>query len=152
MKTKFPPVFKISDYRDLFINESKITHPNGLKKSKETLEMKSVRLEIIELLDSQMCSIQRLETLTVYYKQLYIINNIDYFLKIYNQIDIKSNKGTKYRTGSIQWPILNGNDITVRVSLGKTEIKTSEDILKTLDKDLDTVSSYLKEKKLLNFK
>ena len=101
MKTKFPPVFKISDYQNLFDNESKITHPNGLKKNKESEEMESIRLEIINLLESSTCSLQLLETLTVYYKQLYIINNIDYFLKIYNQKDVKSNNGNEYRTGSI---------------------------------------------------
>jgi hypothetical protein len=70
MKTKYPPVFKISDYQNLFDNESKITHPNGLKKNKESEEMESIRLEIINLLESSTCSLQLLETLTVYYKQL----------------------------------------------------------------------------------
>jgi hypothetical protein len=64
MKTKFPPVFKISDYQISFENESEVTHPNGLKKNKETEEMKKVRLETIELLQSTRCSLQRFEQLT----------------------------------------------------------------------------------------
>lgn len=150
MKTKFPPVFKISDYQNLFDNESKITHPNGLKKNKESEEMESIRLEIINLLESSSCSLQLLETLTVYYKQLYIINNIDYFLKIYNQTDVKSSNGNEYRTGSIQWPVLNGKDVTVRVSLGRNTLdnpkkNNSESIIK----DFETVKSFLISNKLL---
>lgn len=150
MKTKFPPVFKISDYQNLFDNESKITHPNGLKKTKESEEMESIRLEIINLLKSSTCSLQLLETLTVYYKQLYIINNIDYFLKIYNQKDVKSNNGNEYRTGSIQWPVLNGKDVTVRVSLGRSEEnKIEKNKTKVNSKDIETVSFFLRLNKLI---
>lgn len=153
MKTKFPPVFRISDYQSLFDNESKITHPNGLVKSKETGEMKSIRLEIIELLTSSMCSLKRLEFLTVYYKQLYIINNLDYFLKIYIQLDVKSSSGNEYRTGSIQWPVLNGKDVTVRVSLGrKVDYKISKQKSESLLKDFEKVKSFLISKKLVNIK
>lgn len=152
MKTKFPPVFKISDYQILFENESKITHPNGLKKNKESDEMKTVRLEIIELLQSPKCSLQRLELLTVYYKQLYIINNIDYFLKIYNQIDTKSIKGNQYRTGSVQWPVVNGKDVTVRVSLGRTiEGEIVKNRLELLKNDFETVKSFLISNKLVKY-
>jgi hypothetical protein len=152
MKTKFPPVFKISDYQNLFDNESKITHPNGLKKNKESEEMETIRLEIINLLESSKCSLQLLETLTVYYKQLYIINNIDYFLKIYNQKDVKSNNGNEYRTGSIQWPVLNGKDVTVRVSLGRTiEVSIVKHRLEILKKDFETVKSYLISNKLVKY-
>lgn len=152
MKTKFPPVFKISDYQILFENESKITHPNGLKKNKESDEMKNVRLEIIELLQSPKCSLQRLELLTVYYKQLYIINNIDYFLKIYTQIDIKNINGNQYRTGSIQWPVVNGKDVTVRVSLGRNiEGEIAKNKLSILKKDFETVKDFLISKKLVKF-
>ena len=144
MKTKFPPVFKISDYQISFENASEITHPNGLKKNKESEEMKKVRLEIIELLQSPKCSLQRFEHLTVYYKQLYIINNIDYFLKIYIQIDTKSTKGNQYRTGSVQWPVLNGKDVTVKISLGRIidEESKNKKSLVTM-KDYETVKSYL---------
>jgi hypothetical protein len=153
MKTKFPPVFRISDYKNLFENESKITHPNGLKKNKESEEMESIRLEIINHLESSKCSLQRLEFLTVYYKQLYIINNIDYYLKIYNQVDVKSSKGNKYRTGSIQWPVLNGKDTTVKVSLGrKVDYKISKQKSDSLLKDFETVKSFLISKKLVNIK
>jgi hypothetical protein len=152
MKTKYPPVFKISDYQNLFDNESKITHPNGLKKNKESEEMESIRLEIINLLESSTCSLQLLETLTVYYKQLYIINNIDYFLKIYSQKDVKSNNGNEYRTGSIQWPVLNGKDVTVRVSLGRTiEVSIVKHRLEILKKDFETVKSYLISNKLVKY-
>lgn len=152
MKTKFPPVFKISDYQNLFDNESKITHPNGLEKTKESEEMESIRLEIINLLESSTCSLQLLETLTVYYKQLYIINNLDYFLKIYNQKDVKSNNGNEYRTGSIQWPVLNGKDVTVRVSLGRTnEGSIVKHRLEILKKDFETVKSFLISYKLVKY-
>jgi len=150
MKTKYPPVFKISDYQNLFDNESKITHPNGLKKNKESEEMESIRLEIINLLESSSCSLQLLETLTVYYKQLYIINNLDYFLKIYTQTDIKSSNGNEYRTGSIQWTVLNGKDVTVRVSLGRDNNKQPIKInSETFKKDFETVKSFLISNKLL---
>jgi hypothetical protein len=150
MKTKFPPVFKISDYQNLFDNESKITHPNGLKKNKESEEMESIRLEIINLLESSTCSLQLLETLTVYYKQLFIINNLDYFLKIYTQTDIKSSNGNEYRTGSIQWPVLNGKDVTVRVSLGRNTLENpKKNNSTTIKKDFETVKSYLISNKLL---
>jgi hypothetical protein len=153
MKTKFPPVFKISDYLNLFDNESKITHPNGLKKNQESDEMKTVRQEIVELLQSSMCSLQRIEYLTVYYKQLYIINNLDYFLKIYTQLDTKSKKGTKYRSGSIQWPVLNGKDVTVKISLGRTndgEFKNNKSLVTM--KDCETVKSFLLSNKVLKIK
>ncbi|MEI6881798.1 MAG: hypothetical protein WCK82_10795 [Bacteroidota bacterium] len=150
MKTKFPPVFKISDYQNLFDNESKITHPNGLRKNKESEEMESIRLEIINLLESSTCSLQQLETLTVYYKQLYIINNLDYFLKIYTQKDIKSSNGNEYRTGSIQWPVLNGKDVTVRVSLGRDNIEEPIKIKsENINKDYETVKSFLISNKLI---
>lgn len=153
MKTKFPPVFKISDYQNLFENESEITHPNGLKKNKESEEMESIRLEIINLLESSAGSIQLLETLTVYYKQLYIINNLDYFLKIYNQMDVKSSNGNTYRTGSIQWPVLNGKDVTVRVSLGRNTLEDpKKKISEILKKDFETVKSFLISHKLLKNK
>lgn len=153
MKTKYPPVFKISEYQNLFENESKITHPNGLKKNKESEEMKLIRLEIIELLTSSKCSLQRLEFLTVYYKQLYIINNIDYYLKIYTQVDVKSSKGNKYRTGSIQWPVMNGNDATVKVSLGRTiDGEISKNKSELLRKDFETVKSFLISNKLVTIK
>ncbi len=153
MKTKFPPVFRISDYKNLFENESKITHPNGLKKNKESEEMESIRLEIINHLESSKCSLQRLEFLTVLYKQLYIINNLDYFLKIYIQIDVKSSNGNEYRMGSIQWPVLNGKDVTVRVSLGrKVDYKISKQKSDSLLKDFETVKSFLISKKLVNIK
>ncbi len=151
MKTKFPPVFKISDYQNLFDNESKITHSNGLKKNKETEELKLIRLEILELLNSNKCSLVRLEYLTVYYKQLYIINNIDYYLKIYTQVDIKSPNGNKYRTGSVQWPMLNGKDVTVRISLGRSEEnKTMRNRIEILDKDIKTAKEFLKTNKLIH--
>ena len=150
MKTKFPPVFKISDYQNLFDNESKITHPNGLEKTKESEEMESIRLEIINLLESSTCSLQLLETLTVYYKQLYIINNLDYFLRVYPQTDLKSSNGNKYRIGSIQWPVLNGKDVTVRVSLGRDNIEEPIKInSETIEKDFETVKSFLISNKLL---
>lgn len=153
MKTKFPPVFKISDYLNLFDNEPKIIHPNGLKKNQESDEMKTVRLEIIELLQSSKCNLQRLEYLTVYYKQLYIINNLEHFLKIYIQVDIKSSKETKYRTGSIQWPVINGKDVTVRVSLGRTiEGEIAKNRLELLKKDCESVKSFLMSKKILRIK
>lgn len=153
MKTKYPPVFKISEYQNLFENESKITHPNGLKKNKESEEMKIIRLEIIELLTSTKCSLQRLELLTVYYKQLYIINNIDYYLKIYTQVDVKSSKGNKYRTGSIQWPVMNGTDATVKVSLGRTiDGEISKNKSELLRKDFETVKSFLISNKLVTIK
>jgi hypothetical protein len=106
--------------------------------------MKKVRLETIELLQSTRCSLQRFEQLTVYYKQLYIINNIDYFLKIYSQIDTKSTKGNQYRTGSIRWPVLNGKDVTVKISLGRIidEESKNKKSLVTM-KDYETVKSYL---------
>ncbi len=150
MKTKFPPVFKISDYQNLFDNESKITHPNGLKKNKESEEMESIRLEIINLLESSSCSLQLLETLTVYYKQLFIINNLDNFLRVYPQTDLKSSNGNKYRIGSIQWPVLNGKDVTVRVSLGRDNIEEPIKInSETIEKDFETVKSFLISNKLL---
>ena len=150
MKTKFPPVFKISDYQNLFDNESKITHPNGLKKTKESEEMESIRLEIINLLKSSSCSLQRLETLTVYYKQLYTINNIDYFLKIYTQTDLKSRNDNEYRTGSIQWSVLNGKDVTVRVSLGRNTLEEpKKKISEPTKKDFEVVKSFLISNKLL---
>ena len=150
MKTKYPPVFKISDYQNLFDNESKITHPNGLEKTKESEEMESIRLEIINLLESSTCSLQLLETLTVYYKQLYIINNLDYFLRVYPQTDLKSSNGNKYRIGSIQWPVLNGKDVTVRVSLGRDNIEEPIKInSETIEKDFETVKSFLISNKLL---
>lgn len=149
MKTKFPPLFKISDYQILFEKESEITHPNGQKKNKESEEMKSVRLEIIELLQSPKCNLQRLEQLTVYYKQLYIINNLDYFLKIYNQTDVKSSNGNTYRTGSIQWPVLNGKDVTVRVSLGRKTLEEPKKNISEIKKDFETVKSFLISNKLL---
>ena len=150
MKTKFPPVFKISDYQNLFDNESKITHPNGLEKTKESEEMESIRLEIINLLESSTCSLQLLETLTVYYKQLDIINNLDYFLRVYPQTDLKSSNGNKYRIGSIQWPVLNGKDVTVRVSLGRDNIEEPIKInSETIEKDFETVKSFLISNKLL---
>lgn len=148
MKTKFPPVFRISDYKNLFENESKITHPNGLKKNKESEEMESIRLEIINHLESSKCSLQRLEFLTVLYKQLYIINNLDYFLKIYIQIDVKSSNGNEYRMGSIQWPVLNGKDVTVRVSLGRLEYDTKSKLIPT-ENDVKTVKNYLLNKKTI---
>jgi len=153
MKTKYPPVFKISDYQNLFDNESKITHPNGLKKNKESEEMESIRLEIINLLESSTCSLQLLETLTVYYKQLYIINNLDYFLRVYPQTDLKSINGNKYRIGSIQWSVLNGKDVTVRVSLGRDNIEDpKKNISEILKKDYETVKSFLISNKLLKIK
>jgi hypothetical protein len=149
MKTKFPPVFKISEYQNLFVNESIINHPNGLKMNNESDEMKTIRLEIIEILKSTKCSLQRLEYLTVYYKQLHIINNIEYYLKIYHQVDTKSFKGNTYRTGSIQWPVMNGKDVTVKVSLGRKNengcLKSKPEILKS---DFEIVKSFLKSKKL----
>lgn len=153
MKTKFPPVFKISDYQILFENESEITHSNGLKKNKETEEMINVRLEIIELLQSPRCSLQRFEQLTVYYKQLFIINNIDYFLKIYPQIDTKSTKGNKYRAGSVQWPVLNGKDVTVKISLGRANDEESKNkkSLVTM-RDCEIVKSFLSSNKVLKIK
>ncbi len=151
MKTKFPPVFKISDYQILFENESKITHPNGLKKNKESIEIKTVRLEIIELLQSPKCSLQRFEHLTVYYKQLYIINNIDYFLKIYTQTDIKNINGNQYRTGSVQWPVLNGKDVTVRISLGRSICENRQNKKVFSKQDLDRVKEFLIKNKLSKF-
>ena len=81
---------------------------------------------------------------------MYIINNIDYFLKVYTQTDIKSTNSNKYRTGSIQWPVLNGKDVTVRVSLGRNTLedpkkKNSE----TIKKDFETVKSFLISNRLL---
>lgn len=150
MKTKFPPVFKISDYQILFENESKITHPNGLKKNKESEEMKTVRLEIIELLQSPKCSLQRLEYLTVYYKQLYIINNISYFAKGYIQPDNKSNKNYSYRIGSVSWPVISGKDIIVKISLGRGENIVGNKF--QLDKkDFETVKSFLISNKLVKY-
>jgi predicted DNA binding protein len=153
MKIKFPPVFKISDYQNLFDNESKISHPNGLKKNKESEEMRNVRFEIIELLESSNCSLKRLEYLTVYYKQLYIINNIQYFLKIYTQVDTKSIKGNKYRTGSIRWPVINGKDVTVKISLGRISESEVEQIKgKVIINDFEIVTSFLISKKVLKLK
>lgn len=150
MKTKFPPVFKISDYQILFENESKISHPNGLKKNKESEEMKTVRLEIIELLQSPKCSLQRLEYLTVYYKQLYIINNISYFTKGYIQPDNKSNKNYSYRIGSVSWPVISGKDIIVKISLGRGENIVGNKF--QLDKkDFETVKSFLISNKLVKY-
>lgn len=151
MKTKFPPVFKISDYQILFENESKITHPNGLKKNKESIEMETVRLEMVELLQSPKCSLRRLEYLTVYYKQLYIINNIDYFLKIYTQTDIKNINGNQYRTGSIQWPVLNGKDVTVRISLGRSICENRQNNKVFSKQDLERVKEFLIKNKLSKF-
>jgi hypothetical protein len=152
MKTKYPPVFKISDYQNLFDNESKITHPNGLEKTKESEEMESIRLEIINLLESSTCSLQLLETLTVYYKQLYIINNLDYFLRKYPQTDLKSSNSNKYRVGSIQWPVLNGKDVTVRVSLGRDNIEDpKKNISEILKKEYETVKSFLISNKLVKY-
>lgn len=150
MKTKFPPVFKISDYQILFENESKISHPNGLKKNKESEEMKTVRLEIIELLQSPKCSLQRLEYLTVYYKQLYIINNISYFAKGYIQPDNKSNKNYSYRIGNVSWPVISGKDIIVKISLGRGENIVGNKF--QLDKkDFENVKSFLITNKLVKF-
>ena len=151
MKTKFPPVFKISDYQILFENESKIRHPKGLKKNEESEEMKTVRKEIIELLQSPKCSLLRLEYLTVYYKQLYIINNIDYFLKIYTQTDIKNINGNQYRTGSIQWPVLNGKDVTVRISLGRSICENNQNKKVFSKQDLERVKEFLIKNKLSKF-
>jgi len=151
MKEKFPPVFKISEYQNLFDNESEITHPNGLKKNKETKEMNLKRMKIIEILSSENCRLQELEILTIHYKQLYIINNLDFYLKVYNQVDVKSDKENKYRAGSVRWITLDGKDTSVRVSLGRVKSENAENKNKFSKDDLEKVKDFLIKNKLSKF-
>ena len=57
----------------------------------------------------------------VKYKRLFIIENLDIYVKINTQVDIKSVNKNTYRTTKVMFPQVGGDDIGVRVSLGRYE-------------------------------
>jgi hypothetical protein len=122
MKTKFPSVIKFNDFKELFKNvdfESLIKMRKADKL--ETKEMKRVREEIINTFESNSELFNQLETLMVRYKRLFIIENIDNHITINSQIDTKSSNKNTYRTAKVMFPQVGGEDIGVRVSLGRCE-------------------------------
>ena len=122
MKTKFPSVIKFNDFKELFINvdfESLIKLRKADKS--ETTEMKHLREEIINTLDTNSELFNQLEFLMVRYKRLFIIENINTYTKITSQVDMKSSNKNTYRTAKVMFPQVGGEDIGVRVSLGRCE-------------------------------
>jgi hypothetical protein len=122
MKTKFPSVIKFNDFKELFINvdfESLIKLRKADKS--ETTEMKRLREEIINTLDTNSELFNQLEFLMVRYKRLFIIENINTYTKITSQVDMKSSNKNTYRTAKVMFPQVGGEDIGVRVSLGRCE-------------------------------
>jgi hypothetical protein len=122
MKTKFPSVIKFNDFKELFKNvdfESLIKMRKADKL--ETKEMKRVREDIINTFESNSELFNQLETLMVRYKRLFIIENIDNHITINSQIDTKSSNKNTYRTAKVMFPQVGGEDIGVRVSLGRCE-------------------------------
>lgn len=122
MKTKFPSVIKFNDYKELFTNVDFKSLVQERKADKlETNEMKRVREEIINTFESNSELFNKLETLMVRYKRLFIIENIDNYLTINSQVDTKSSNKNTYRTAKVMFPQVGGEDIGVRVSLGRCE-------------------------------
>lgn len=122
MKTKFPSVIKFEDYKKLY---SKVDFKSLIKMRiadfDETSEMSNVRNEIINTLDKNDELFNQLESLMVKYKRLFIIENIDNYINITTQVDIKSVNKNTYRTAKVMFPQVGGEDIGVRVSLGRCE-------------------------------
>lgn len=122
MKTKFPSVIKFEDYKKLY---SKVDFKSLIKMRiadfDETSEMSKVRNEIINTLDKNDELFNQLESLMVKYKRLFIIENIDNYINITTQVDIKSVNKNTYRTAKVMFPQVGGEDIGVRVSLGRCE-------------------------------
>lgn len=126
MKTKFPTIIRFNEYKELFKNIDFETLIKMRKANKfETTKMKKVREEIINTLEMNSDLFNQLETLMVEYKRLFIIENIDNHITINTQVDTKSVNKNKYRTAKVMFPQVGGEDIGVRVSLGRCEdIKT----------------------------
>jgi hypothetical protein len=122
MKTKFPSLIRFNDFKELFNNvdfELLIKMRKSVKL--ETEEMKLVRKEIINTLDTNSELFNQLESLMVRYKRLFIIENLDLYTSITNQVDMKSSNNNTYRTAKVMFPQVGGEDLGVRVSLGRCE-------------------------------
>ena len=122
MLTKFPSVIKFEDYKELF---SKVDFKSLIKRRiadcDETVEMSKIRNEIINTFEDNSELFNHLESLMVKYKRLFIIENLDIYVKINTQVDIKSVNKNTYRTTKVMFPQVGGDDIGVRVSLGRYE-------------------------------
>ena len=85
----------------------------------ETVEMSKIRNEIINTFENNSELFNHLESLMVKYKRLFIIENIDNYVTIKTQVDLKSLNKNTYRTTKVMFPQVGGEDIGVRVSLGR---------------------------------
>jgi hypothetical protein len=151
MKTKYPPVFSVSDYMKLYMNPKEVVLNSGYIPKNETQEMVKIRLIILEILNGKNIKLLHFEILTVYYKQLFILNNIEYFKKIIYQLDIKSKNNKTYKIATIIWPQIEGKDISVRVSLGvNDEVKNKINPLKDKMKEELKICQFLKQKKMID--
>lgn len=146
MKTKFPTVIRFEDYKELFKNVDfnslvKLRKADNL----ETIEMKHLREEIIKTLENHSELFNQLETLMVKYKRLFIIENIDNHITINTQVDTKSSNKNKYRTAKVMFPQVGGEDIGIRVSLGRCEdVKTLKNA--PSDEDYEKIKNALLNK------
>lgn len=120
MIKKFPSVIKFNDYKELFSTvDFKSLIKLKIADFDETMEMSKVRNEIIESLEKNQELFNHLESLMVKYKRLFIIENIDNHMRINTQVDTKSLNKNEYRTAKVMFPQVGGEDVGVRVSLGR---------------------------------
>lgn len=157
MITKYPPLVKFSEILNLYENhiiEYQLENDDAKKvtkyiTNKETSEMEIVRNKIIYFLKGNQCNINHLNILMVYYKQLFIINNLEYFSKSIIQKDIK-NSDKQYKIMKVQFPQIEGKEISVRVSVGVyDEQKNKVKPLEQRKKEMETLQKYLNNKKLI---
>jgi hypothetical protein len=147
MKTKFPSVIRFSEYSELYANvDFNNLLENQIVNQLESKIMSNLRESILEFMNLNKNIFEELESKMVMYKRIFILENLDNFISISIQKDLKSINKNEYRTAKVMWPEVGKDDVAVRISLGRNPKDIKERKKGITELEIQKVRNALKER------